>query len=57
MSTITNQNLKVELFKNYCIVKDLLDQYITIATGVRARGVYKLDVTSKEHHTLTSATM
>ena len=32
VSTITDQNLKVEFFKNYCIVKDLLDQYKTIAT-------------------------
>ena len=27
MSTITDQNLKVEFFKNYCIVKDLLDHF------------------------------
>jgi hypothetical protein len=57
VSTITDQNLKVEFFKNYCIVKDLLDQYRTVAMGVRAGGLYKLDVTSKEHHALTSATM
>jgi hypothetical protein len=57
VSTITDQNLKVEFFKNYCIVKDLLDQFKTVATGVRAGGLYKLDVTSKAHHTLTSATM
>ena len=25
VSTITDQNLKVEFFNNYCIVKDLLD--------------------------------
>jgi hypothetical protein len=57
VSTITDQNLKVEFFKNYCIVKDLLDQFKTVATGVRAGGLYKLDVTSKAHHALTSATM
>jgi hypothetical protein len=57
LSTITDQNLKVEFFKNYCIVKDLLDQYRTVATGFRAGGLYNLDVTSKEHHTLNSATM
>jgi hypothetical protein len=57
VSTITDQNLKVEFFKNYCIVKDLFDQYKTVATRVKARGLYKLDVTNKEHHTLTSATM
>jgi hypothetical protein len=27
VSTITDQNLKVEFFKNYCIVKDLLDHF------------------------------
>jgi hypothetical protein len=50
VSTITNQNLKVEFFKNYCIVKDLMDQYRTVAMRVRAGGLHKLDVTSKEHH-------
>jgi hypothetical protein len=57
LSTITDQNLKVEFFKNYCIVKDLLDHFQTVAMGVRAGGLYKLDVTSKAHHALTSATM
>jgi hypothetical protein len=57
VSTITDQNLKVEFFKNYCIVKDLLDHFQTVATEVRAGGLYKLDVTSKAHHALTSATM
>jgi hypothetical protein len=47
MSTITVQNLKVEFFKNYCIVKDLLEQYIIIETRVREGGLYKLDVTNK----------
>jgi hypothetical protein len=57
VSTITDQNLKVEFFKNYCIVKDMFDQYRMVAMGARAGGLYKLDVTSKEHHALTSATM
>jgi hypothetical protein len=57
VSTITDHNLKVEFFNNYCIVKDLLDQFKTVATGIRAGGLYKFDVTSKAHHTLTSATM
>jgi hypothetical protein len=39
VSTITYQNLKVEFFKNYCIVKDLLDHFQTVATGVRTRGL------------------
>jgi hypothetical protein len=57
VSTIIDQNLKVELFKNYCIVKDLLDQFKTVAMRVRAGGLYKLDVTNKTHHALTSTTM
>jgi hypothetical protein len=57
VSTITDQNLKVEFFKNYCIVKDLLDHFQTVATGVRAGGLYKLDVTNKADHALTSTTM
>jgi hypothetical protein len=57
VSTITYQDLKVEFFNNYCIVKDLLDHLKTVATRVRARGLYKLDVTSKAHQALTSATM
>ena len=37
VSTITGQNLKVELFKNYYVVKDLLEQYKTVAMRVIAR--------------------
>ena len=36
VSTITDQDLKVEFFKNHCIVKDLLDHFKTVATRVRA---------------------
>jgi hypothetical protein len=57
VSTITDHNLKVEFFKNYCIVKDLLDHFQTVAMGVRAGGLYKLDATSKAHHALTSTAM
>jgi hypothetical protein len=46
-----------EFFKYYCIEKDLLDHFKTVVMGVRAGGLYKLDVTSKSHHTLTFATM
>jgi hypothetical protein len=47
VSTITDQKLKVELFKNYCIVKDLLDQFKAVATRFRAGGLYKLDLPAK----------
>jgi hypothetical protein len=36
VSTITNQNLNVEFFKNYFTVKDLLDHFKTVAMGVSA---------------------
>jgi hypothetical protein len=49
MSTITNQGLKIEFFKTHCIVKDLQDHYKNVASGVRVGGLYKLDVTSKDH--------
>jgi hypothetical protein len=49
--------LKVEFFKNYYIVKDLLDHFRTVATDIRVGGLYKVDVTSKAHHALTSASM
>jgi hypothetical protein len=57
VSTITDQNLKVEFFKTHCIVKDLQDNYINVALGVRVGGLYKLDVTSKNHQALTSPTI
>jgi hypothetical protein len=57
VSTITDQNLKVEFFKTYCIVKDFLDHYRIVATGVRVGGLYKIDVTNKNHQALIFATM
>jgi len=56
VSTITDQNLKVEFFKSHCIVKDLLDHCKPVASGIRVGGLYKLDVV-KNHHALTSTTM
>ena len=44
VSKITDQDLKVEFFKSYCIIKDLLDQMKPISTGIRIGGLYKLDV-------------
>jgi len=57
VSTITDQYLKVELFKTHCIVKDLQNHYKIVASGVRVGGLYKLDVTNKNHQALNSATM
>jgi len=57
VSTITNQNLKVEFFKTHCRVKYFLDHCKHVASGIRVGGLYKLDVTSKIHQALTSTTM
>ena len=43
-SMIIDQDLKVEFLKLYCYIKDLLDGMKTIATRIRIRGLYKLDV-------------
>jgi hypothetical protein len=57
VSTITDQNFKVEFFKTYCIVKELQDHYRTISSGVRVGGLYKLDVINKNHQALTFETI
>eukprot|EP00253_Pinus_taeda_P014112 PITA_14112 len=55
VSKITDQDLKVEFFKSYCIIKDLLDQMKPIATGVCIGGLYKLDVKSTPQQALMSS--
>lgn len=52
---ITYQDLKVELFKSYCIIKYFLDQMKPIATSVRIGGIYKLDVKSTPQQELMSS--
>lgn len=54
VSKITNNNLNVEFLKTHCIVKELLDHYKVVASGVRVGELYKLDVTNKNHQALTS---
>ena len=49
VSTITDQDLKVEFVKSQCVVKDIQDKYKVIATGTKVGGLYKLDVTRKSH--------
>lgn len=55
VSKITDQDLKVEFFKSYCIIKDLLDRMKPIATSVRIGGLYKLDVKSTPQQALMSS--
>ena len=57
VSTITDQNLKVEFMQSQCFVKDIQNHYEVIATGTRIGGLYKLDVTRNNHQALTSTTM
>ena len=49
VSTITDNNLKVEFGKFGCIVKDVQDRYRVVSTGTKVGGLYKLDVTMKRH--------
>ena len=57
ISTITDQNLKVEFYKSYCVIKDLLDRMKPIASCIRVGGLYKLNVKSTPHQALTSSAM
>jgi hypothetical protein len=57
VSTITDNDLKVEFGKSRCVVKDIQDHYKVVATGTRIGGLYKLDVTLNNHQALTSTTM
>jgi hypothetical protein len=57
VSTITDQDLKVESVKSRCVVKDIQDHYKIIARGSRVGGLYKLDVTRRDHQVLASTTM
>jgi hypothetical protein len=57
VSTITDHNFNVEFFKTHCIVKDLQDHDRNVSSRVRDGGLYKLDVTRKDHQVLTFATM
>lgn len=47
VSTITDQDLKMEFVKSQCVVEDIQDKYKVIATRTRVGGLYKLDVTGK----------
>ena len=57
VSMIIDQNLKVEFYKSYCVVKYLLDSMKTIATGIHVGSLYKMNVRSASHKALTSSGM
>lgn len=49
--------IKVEFVKSQCIVKDIQDCHMVVATGTRVGGLYKLDVTRHSYQALASTTM
>ena len=57
VSTIADNDLKVEFMQSRCVVKDIQDHYKVIATGSRVGGLYKLDVRKNNHLALASTTM
>jgi hypothetical protein len=57
VSTITDQDMKVDFVKSHCLVKDVKDHYKVVAIGVRVGGLYKLDVMMKGHQALASTMM
>ena len=57
VSMITDQNLKVEFYKSYCVVKDFSDSMKIIATWIRVGGLYKLNVRTVPHRAFTSSGM
>ena len=57
ISMITDQDLKVEFFKSNGYINHFLDGMKTIATGIRTRGLYKLDVRPTLVQALTSTSL
>jgi len=57
ISTITNQEIKVEFVKWVCVVKDIQYHYMIVSTSTRVARLYNLDVTRKGHQALASTTM
>jgi len=55
VSMIRGQNLKVEFFKYYCFIKDMLDHMKPIASSIQVGGLYKLNVKSAPCQALTSS--
>ena len=54
VSTITENDLKVEFGKYQCHVKDIQNHFKIVATGSRCGGLYKLDVSKDSHQALAS---
>jgi len=55
VSTLRDQNLKVEFFKSYYFIKDMVDHMKPISSGIQFGGLYKLNVKSALCQALTSS--
>ena len=53
VSMITDQDMQVQFFKNGCVIKD--SQMETVATGVRAGNLYRLDAKSMPRQAMVAA--
>ena len=49
VSTIIENDLKVEFGKYQCHIKDIQNNFNIVATGSRCEGLYKLDVSKDDH--------
>ena len=49
ISTITENDLKVEFGQYQCHIKDIRNHFKIVATGSRCGGLYKLDVSKHGH--------
>ena len=54
VSTITENDLKVEFGKYKCHIKDIQKYFNIVATGSRCGGLYNLDVSKDSHQALAS---
>ena len=54
---MTDQNLKADFCRSYCVTKDLLYSMKPIALGIHVGGLYKLNVKSAPHQVFTSSSM
>ena len=54
VSTITENDLKVDFGKYQCHIKDIQNHFNIVAIGSICGGLYKLDISKDSHHALAS---
>ena len=57
VSTISNNDLKVEFGKYQCHIKYIQDHYRIVVVGYIIGGLYKLDASKSSHQALTYSGM